>query len=433
MATEKKDLLIKNAAVVGPESFTGDIRITNGVITAIGTDLTVPAGTPTIDAAGRMVFPGLVDVHVHFRDPGQTDKETIATGSRAAAHGGFTTVVAMPNVTPVPDDEDKIAAQLAKNAADSVVHTRQWAPITDGLRSDQLVNDAAFKRLGVLGFSNDGVGVQHARTMMAAMAAARAVNAPLAAHIEDESLRADGVMNAGPVADQLGLPGMPNQTESSQLARDLDLAAATGVHYHACHISTRQSVALIRQAKATGVHVTAEVTPHHLLLEDSDITGDDPNFKMNPPLRSHADRLAVIAGLLDGTLDMVATDHAPHTAADKGGTMRTAAFGIVGLETAFPLLYTRFVRTGQMTLPQLIARMSTIPASAFGLPAGHVQVGGPADLTIMDLNTPYTIDPATWFSKGKNSPFIGEQVYGRTVATIVSGALVYAAAQKEGR
>ncbi len=238
-------------------------------------------------------------------------------------------------------------------------------------------------------------------------------------------------MNAGPVADKLGLPGMSNQTESSQLARDLDLAAATGVHYHACHISTRQSVDLIRQAKAAGVHVTAEVTPHHLLLEDTDITGDDPNFKMNPPLRSHADRQAVVQGLLDGTLDMVATDHAPHTLADKGGTMRTAAFGIVGLETAFALLYTRFVRSDRMSLPELVARMSTIPAAAFNLPAGHIQIGAPADLTIMDLDTPYQIDSSTWFSKGVNSPFIGETVYGRTQATIVAGRLVYDQ-QKEG-
>lgn len=426
-----QDLMIKNAHVVGPETFNGDIRIQNGRITAIGTDLPVAAGTPVYDAAGRTVLPGLVDVHVHFRDPGQTAKETIATGSKAAAHGGFTTVVAMPNVTPVPDNAADLAALLAKNKQAGVVHVHQWAPITDALRSDRLVDFEQFKEMGVLGFSNDGVGVQHAATMMAAMAGVHAAGAPLAAHIEDESLRGDGVMNAGPVADKLGLPGMSNQTESSQLARDLDLAAATGVHYHACHISTRQSVDLIRQAKAAGVHVTAEVTPHHLLLEDTDITGDDPNFKMNPPLRSHTDRQAVVQGLLDGTLDMVATDHAPHTLADKGGTMRTAAFGIVGLETAFALLYTRFVRSDRMSLPELVARMSTIPAAAFNLPAGHIQIGAPADLTIMDLDTPYQIDSSTWFSKGVNSPFIGETVYGRTQATIVAGRLVYDQ-QKEG-
>ncbi|MCI1912915.1 MAG: dihydroorotase [Schleiferilactobacillus harbinensis] len=424
-------MLIKNAHVVGPETFNGDIRIHQGIITTIGQDLSVSPDETVLDASGQTVLPGLVDVHVHFRDPGQTDKETISTGSRAAAHGGFTSVVAMPNVTPVPDNIADLKALLTKNAQDGVVHVHQYAPITTALRSNQLVDFERFNQLGVFGFSNDGVGVQQAATMKAAMAACAAVDAPLAAHIEDESLRGDGVMNAGPVAKGLGLPGMSNQTESSQLARDLDLAAATGVHYHACHISTRQSVALIRQAKAAGVHVTAEVTPHHLLLEDTDIIGDDPNFKMNPPLRSHADRLAVIGGLLDGTLDMVATDHAPHTIADKGGTMKTAAFGIVGLETAFAILYSRFVRSGRMTLLELVDKMSTTPATAFKLPAGHIQIGAPADLTVMNLETPYQINPNTWFSKGVNSPFIGETVYGQTVATIVSGKIVYQ--QKEGR
>jgi dihydroorotase len=426
-----QNLLIKNAHVVGPETFNGDIRIHQGIITTIGQDLSVSPDETVLDASGQTVLPGLVDVHVHFRDPGQTDKETISTGSRAAAHGGFTSVVAMPNVTPVPDNTADLKALLTKNAQDGVVHVHQYAPITTALRSNQLVDFERFNQLGVFGFSNDGVGVQQAATMKAAMAACAAVDAPLAAHIEDESLRGDGVMNAGPVAKGLGLPGMSNQTESSQLARDLDLAAATGVHYHACHISTRQSVALIRQAKAAGVHVTAEVTPHHLLLEDTDIIGDDPNFKMNPPLRSHADRLAVIGGLLDGTLDMVATDHAPHTIADKGGTMKTAAFGIVGLETAFAILYSRFVRSGRMTLLELVDKMSTTPATAFKLPAGHIQIGAPADLTVMNLETPYQINPNTWFSKGVNSPFIGETVYGQTVATIVSGKIVYQ--QKEGR
>jgi dihydroorotase len=426
-----QNLLIKNAHVVGPETFNGDIRIHQGIITTIGQDLSVSPDETVLDASGQTVLPGLVDVHVHFRDPGQTDKETISTGSRAAAHGGFTSVVAMPNVTPVPDNIADLKALLTKNAQDGVVHVHQYAPITTALRSNQLVDFERFNQLGVFGFSNDGVGVQQAATMKAAMAACAAVDAPLAAHIEDESLRGDGVMNAGPVAKGLGLPGMSNQTESSQLARDLDLAAATGVHYHACHISTRQSVALIRQAKAAGVHVTAEVTPHHLLLEDTDIIGDDPNFKMNPPLRSHADRLAVIGGLLDGTLDMVATDHAPHTIADKGGTMKTAAFGIVGLETAFAILYSRFVRSGRMTLLELVDKMSTTPATAFKLPAGHIQIGAPADLTVMNLETPYQINPNTWFSKGVNSPFIGETVYGQTVATIVSGKIVYQ--QKEGR
>ena len=237
-----------------------------------------------------------------------------------------------------------------------------------------------------------------------------------------------GVINAGPVAKKLNLPGIINQTESSQLARDLELAAATGVHYHACHVSTRQSVDLIREAKKRGVNVTAEVSPHHLLLDENNIPGDNPMFKMNPPLRSRADHLALLEGLQDGTLDMIATDHAPHTAAEKTGSFKTAAFGIVGSETAFSTLYTKLVKSKMFTLKQLIARMSTIPAEKFDLPGGHITVSGPADLTIMDLDTPYTIDPADWFSKGKNSPFIGDKVNGQTLYTISQGQIAYARA-----
>ena len=257
------------------------------------------------------------------------------------------------------------------------------------------------------------------------MQGAAAVNAPIVAHIEDNGLMAGGVISTGSKAQAFNLPGINHVSESAQLARDLTLAEATGVHYHACHVSTKQSVELIRDAKARGVHVTAEVTPHHLLLDYEHIPANDPNYKMNPPLRAEMDRLALIEGLADGTLDMIATDHAPHTAEDKAGDFKSAAIGIVGSETAFSLLYTSFVRSGKFTLNQLLNWMSTNPANAFGLNAGTIGIGQPADLTLVDLDTPFTIDANTWYSKGKNSPFIGRQVFGKVITTIADGEIAY--------
>lgn len=420
-------LLIKNAHVVGPEPFDGDLLTTDGVISALGHDLHAPAKTTVIDLKGATLMPGLVDVHVHFREPGFEAKETIKTGAQAAAHGGFTTVIAMPNLNPVPDNVDDLEHLIEKNHQDAKIHVRQFAAITAGLHSQKPTDYAGLRAAGALGFSNDGVGVQDAATMYQAMQGAAAVNAPIVAHIEDEGFKGDGVMNAGPKADELGLPGMSNLTETAQLARDLVLAEASGVHYHACHVSTAMSVDLIRFAKARGVNVTAEVSPHHLLLADQDIPSDNAMYKMNPPLRSEKDRQALIAGLLDGTLDMIATDHAPHTAEEKTGSMVKASFGIVGSETAFALLYTHFVMTNIFTLEQLVNWMSTSPAEKFGLNAGHLLVGEPADFTAMDLCTPYSIDPKDWFSKGHNSPFIGEVVYGRTLYTIAGGRIAYKA------
>ncbi len=420
-------LLVKNAHIVGPESFDGDLLTTDGTITATGVNLSAPAKTTVIDAKGATLMPGLVDVHVHFREPGFTAKETIKTGAQAAAHGGFTTVVAMPNLDPVPDNVTTLTQLVAKNQHDAKIHVLQFAAITKGLHSQDRTDYAGLKKAGALGFSNDGVGVQDAATIYAAMQGAAAVQAPIVAHIEDEGLRGDGVMNAGPYADKLGLPGMSNLTETAQLARDLVLAEAAGVHYHACHVSTALSVQLIREAKARGVHVTAEVSPHHLLLADKDIPEDNAMFKMNPPLRSETDRQALIAGLQDGTLDMIATDHAPHTASEKAGSMRSAAFGIVGSETAFALLYTAFVQPGIWTLAQLVGWMSTKPAAAFGLSAGHLRIGDAADFTLVDLNQPYTIDPTSWLSKGHNSPFIGRKVQGTVLVTVAGGRIAYKA------
>ena len=421
--------LIKNAQVwQAGQLQTTDILIAEGRIKAIGHQLHDQFGPAdhVICADQHFVSPGFVDVHVHLRDPGQTAKETIATGTLAAAHGGFTTVGAMPNVDPVPDTPKRVATMVARNQQEAHVHVAQYASITTGRTSEQLVDFAGIKAAGAFAVSNDGSGVQTAGTMFAAMQGAAKVGLPLAAHVEDDSLYHHGVMNAGPVADRLGLPGINNVSEASQVARDVMLAEASGVHYHVCHVSTAESLRVIRNAKAAGINVTCEVSPHHLLLCDEDITMDNPMLKMNPPLRSAKDRAALVAGLLDGTIDMIATDHAPHTDAEKQGSMKTAAFGITGIETAFATLYTALVKTRLLTLGRLIELMSTRPAELFGLnTAGRLVVGAPADLTIIDLDHQYEIEAATMLSKGHNSQFIGWPVYGNVLMTLVDGKLAY--------
>lgn len=421
--------LIKNAKILQAEQLTTqDILIEDGLIKAIGHDLNQQYGPAdhVICAADRFVTPGLVDVHVHLRDPGLTEKETIETGTMAAAHGGFTTIGAMPNVEPVPDTPEKIALMVAENQTKANVHVAQYASITTNRSGDELVDFDGVKRAGAFAVSNDGSGVQTAGTMYQAMCGAAKAGLTLAAHVEDDSLTMGGVMNAGPVADKLGLPGILGISESSQIARDVLLAEASGVHYHVCHVSTAESVRVIRDAKRAGINVTCEVSPHHLLLTDADITMDNPMLKMNPPLRSPKDRAALIAGLLDGTIDMIATDHAPHTDAQKQGSMKTAAFGITGLETAFATLYTALVRTKLLTLGQLVNLMSTAPAKLFGLTkAGQLQPGQPADLAIIDLDHKFEIKANEMYSKGHNSPFIGWQVYGNVLMTLVDGQVVY--------
>lgn len=418
--------LIKNAKVlIAGELVQRDVLIDGQKIAHVAENIT-SAEADVFDAKGAFLTNGLVDVHVHFREPGFEYKETIATGSAAAARGGFTTVVAMPNLNPVPDNATRVASQVALNEANGVVHVAQYGAISAGLTEQTISDIAGMSAAGAVAFSNDGKGVQTADTMLQAMQAAARVNKPLVAHLEDDSLLHGGVMNAGDTAQSLGLPGITGLAESAQLARDLVIAQATGVHYHVAHISTKTSVNLVRIAKSQGVRVTAEVSPHHLLLADTDITGDNALFKMNPPLRSEEDRQAVLAGLLDGTIDMVATDHAPHGTDEKAQSFMSAPFGITGIETSFQLLYTHLVKSGVMTLETLIQRMLDAPVAAFGLQAPtQIAAGQTADLVLFDLAARDTIAEADFKSLGKNTPFVGWSVYGRTVATWVDGDIVY--------
>ena len=422
-------LLIKQAHLLvhDNELKLQDVLISEGKIAEIADEITTPA-TRTIDAQGALLTPGLVDVHVHFREPGFAYKETVATGSQAAARGGFTTVLAMPNLDPVPATPAAFTQIKANNEANGQVHIYQYAAISEGLTSADVSDMEALAADGALAFTNDGKGVQTAATMLTAMQAAAKVNRPLVAHVEDDSLVNGGVMNLGKRSKELGLPGIDPLAESSQLARDLVIAKATGVHYHVAHISTKESVDLVRFAKSQGVQVTAEVSPHHLLLDETDITGDNAYFKMNPPLRTPTDRQAVIAGLLDGTIDMVATDHAPHSLAEKQRSFIGAAFGITGIETSFQLMYTHFVKSGIATLEQLLQWMVVQPREAFNLPGqSKLTVGAPADLALFDIAHAHTITADEFLSKGVNTPFIDETVYGQTVLTLVDGQVTYEA------
>ena len=416
--------VIKNGYIyTGGEIVRGDLLIKNGVISAIGTGL---KAENIIDAKNKLVSPGLVDVHVHYRDPGQTDKENVRTGSLAAAHGGFTTVCAMPNVVPVPNTPELMSKMVQNNCKNGVVHILQYAPITVNEDTNEIPDYAALKKAGCVALSNDGKGVQNARTMYLAMQKAQANNLIIAEHAQDDSLFNHGVINEGQKASEFNLAPITELAETTQIARDLLLAQKTGVHYHVCHVSTKKGVELIRIAKSKGINVTCEVAPHHLLLGEENIISDYANFKMNPPLRTKEDQEALVAGLLDGTIDMVATDHAPHTMSDKQNGFAQAAFGIVGSETAFSELYTKFVKTGIFTLEQLLNWLTLAPAKTFGLKkAGKIALGQPADIAIFDLHKKEAINAANFKSKGKNTPFNNDAVYGQTVLTMVDGQIVF--------
>ncbi|MCI1589688.1 dihydroorotase [Heyndrickxia oleronia] len=399
-----------------------DIRVQDGVIKEMGTNLEVN-GENIYEANGCLIAPGFIDLHIHLREPGGEHKETIETGTMAAAKGGYTTVACMPNTKPVPDTPEQMEWLMNRINESGHVKVLPYASITIGQLGEELTNFSGLKEKGAFAFTDDGVGIQTAGMMFEAMKRAAAINMAVVAHCEDNSLIYGGAVHEGEFSKKYGVPGIPSVCESVHIARDILLAEATGCHYHVCHISTKESVRVVRDAKKAGINVTAEVTPHHLLLCEDDIPGIDTNYKMNPPLRSKEDRDALIEGLLDGTIDFIATDHAPHTSEEKGKGMEHAPFGIVGLETAFPLLYTHFVEKGIFTLKQLIDWLTIAPAKAFQLTSGKLEVGAAADITVINLEQKEEINHLEFKSKGKNTPFSGWNCKGWPIATFVDGKL----------
>ncbi|MDO4432079.1 MAG: dihydroorotase [Aerococcaceae bacterium] len=420
-------MLIKNGNFFKNGQWTTqDIRIENQRITQIEDGLEPQPDETVYDVAGNYVTAGFIDVHVHWREPGFSYKETIAQASRAAARGGFTTAMPMPNLNPMPDTLEHLQQQLDIIARDSVIRAIPYAAITQGEKG-AVLSDMEVLAPHVFAFSDDGRGVQDANCMYQAMVLAKQYNKPIVAHCEENSLIWGGCMHDGVRSQQLGLKGIPSVCESVQIARDILLAEATGCHYHVCHVSTKESVRVIRDAKRAGIHVTCEVCPHHLISDENDIPHDNGLWKMNPPLRATEDRQALIEGLLDGTIDIIATDHAPHAPHEKECGMADAAFGIVGSEAAFALLYTELVKKEVLTLEQLLALMNEKVATTFDLPYGRLEVGAVADVTVLDLGHSWTIDPENFLSKGRNTPYAGKEVYGASVLTISNGKVVYQA------
>ena len=364
------------------------------------------------------VLPGFCDVHVHFREPGFSYKETILSGSRAAARGGYTAVCTMPNLNPVPDSPETLQPQLDAIEKDARIAVYPYGAITKGEKGEVLADLEAMAPK-VVGFSDDGRGVQSPLLMEQAMRKARELGKLIVAHCEDNSLLRGGYIHDGRYARDHGHRGICSESEWGPIARDLELAAKTGASYHVCHISTKESVEIIRQAKKSGVDVTCETGPHYLTMDDS-MLREEGRFKMNPPLRSKDDREALVEGLRDGTIDMIATDHAPHSAEEKSRGLQGSAFGVVGLETAFPILYTCLVRPGLLPMDRLLAALVTNPRNRFGIPMGN-------DFSVWDLNAQYQIDPGDFLSQGKATPFEGWQVFGRCMATFRDGKPVYTA------
>ena len=417
------DKLLKGGILIdGRGRRQGDVLLRGGRIAAIGELLGCEAGTEILDCRGKFISAGFTDLHVHFREPGQSYKETIRTGSRAAARGGYTTVCAMPNLDPVPDSPETLAEEQALIDRDACIRVLPYAAITRGRRGLELTDFAALKAR-CAAFSDDGSGVQSGEMMRRAMQVAAREDVIIAAHCEDDGLLRGGYIHDGRYCAAHGHKGICSESEWGQVRRDLALAEETGCRYHVCHISCAESVELIRAAKARGVRVSCETAPHYLCLCEDDLQ-EDGRFKMNPPLRRAEDREALIEGLRDGTIDAVATDHAPHAAAEKARGLAGSAMGIVGLETAFPVLYTDLVLPGRITLERLVEALTDGPCRAFRLPGG-LTPGAPADITVIDPDAAWTVDPAEFLSLGRSTPFAGKPVRGRIVTTIKDGQTVY--------
>ncbi|MGQ9532452.1 MAG: dihydroorotase [Desulfotomaculales bacterium] len=419
-------ILIRGGTVVDPEHRTvhkKDVLLVEGRVAELGEDL--PADDAlVIEAAGRLVTPGLIDMHVHLREPGYEDKETIASGTRAAARGGFTAVVCMANTHPVADTRAVVEYIRERARATGVVHVFPVGAVSKGLEGKELAELAGLREGGAVAFSDDGRPVADSGLMRRAMEYARMLGAPVISHCEDPGLSAGGLMNEGRTAYLLGLPGIPAAAEEVMVAREILLAELTGCPVHIAHVSTAGAVRLIREAKARGVPVTAEATPHHFTLTEEAVEGYNTSAKVNPPLRTAADVAAVREGLADGTIDVIATDHAPHAEEEKDVEFAAAPFGIAGLETAVGLVFTELVHTGVLDLPAAVAKMTVNPARILGLPKGRLVPGADGDVTIIDPRLEVTVDAADLVSKGKNNPFVGRKLVGVPVTTVVAGRIV---------
>lgn len=380
------------------------------------------ASAVVIDCENYTMLPGLVDVHVHLREPGFSHKETIRTGSLAAAHGGYSLVCAMPNLKPTPDDAATLRAQLEIIERDAVIRVIPYGTITRGEKGEEL-SDLAAMAPDTAGFSDDGKGVQSPEMMKAAMEQAKALGKLIVAHCEDNTLLRGGYIHDGEYAAAHGHKGICSESEWGPIARDMKLAGETGCGYHVCHVSAKESVEVIRQAKKAGVNVTCETGPHYLLMNDS-MLQEEGRFKMNPPIRSEEDRKALVEGILDGTIDMIITDHAPHSAEEKGKGLAGSLMGVVGIETCFPVMYTYFVKNGVLTMAQLMKLMHDTPCERFGLQVPFAN-GEEANFTLFDLGAEYTIDPKDFLSMGKSTPFEGWKVNGRCMLTAAKGAIAW--------
>lgn len=420
-------LLIKNGIVVNPGDQSerrADLLVKDGVIAQI-TESFEGEADRVFDAAGAYCIPGFIDMHVHLRDPGLTYKEDIATGGAAALHGGFTTIVAMPNTKPAADSPEVIRYVREKAEKVTKVHVIQVGSVTKGMEGRELSDIRGMAAEGCICLSEDGKSVMNADLYRDAMRIAAEENMTVLAHCEDINLVHGGVLNADEVSASLGMPGITNAVEDVIVARDILLAKETGCRLHLCHCSTEDSVKMVRMAKADGVHVTAEVCPHHFAMTSDEIVSDDANYKMNPPLRTAADVEALKKGLSEDTMDVIATDHAPHASEEKEKGILKAPFGIVGLETAAALTYTHLVKPGLLTVMQMAEKMSYHPARILGLNKGVIEEGAPADLVIFDPDREWVIDPSEFLSKGKNTPFAGKKVFGKVTATIVNGEIAF--------
>ncbi|MBD0316754.1 MAG: dihydroorotase [Nitrospiraceae bacterium] len=425
-------ILIKGGTVVDPGRLVGaaDVLIDQGRIGAVGPSLAAPAGATIVDAQGQLVMPGFVDVHVHFREPGFEYKETIQSGSAAAVAGGFTTVCCMPNTNPVNDNQAVTEFILERARLAGLANVLPIGAITKGSEGKELAEIGDLRRSGCVAISDDGRPVMNSLVMRRAMEYALAFDLTVVDHCEDLHLAEGGCMNEGLISTELGLPGIPAAAEDIMVARNLALSELTGARLHLAHISTAGSVRMVREAKARGIHVTAEACPHHFTLTEEVVRGYNTHAKMNPPLRTWGDVQAIKEGLRDGTIDVIATDHAPHATQEKQQDFTEAPFGIVGLETALSLTL-GLVEEGVLSLEQAVLKLTGAPAAAFGLKKGTLAVGADADVAIVDPNEQWEVDPGKFRSKSRNTPFVGWKVKGRVKTTLVGGRIVFALSAAE--